>query len=303
VPERLLQGLGLQMRVFVKTLTGNVWEIEVDASPCWIWSIKIGVFNRQAIVPSRQRLIFDNTEAVEELFGWDYYITNEATLHLVTCPLNSFPIPLLPPPSLSSFVSEEELAALKTLRGSDEDETVVMMHAGYAYERWEWMDKALTAITERQERLSLMSSSMAGMVVALKVPPQPHLERSGGVVLVALEVSPHPSMQRIRLLTPVHHPLLYCPTGDTIPPPPRGRWTAPSPWGSVLWEPEGTEFAGKDAGGKLDMLYDWVTRGPSTWPKLDPAQYIAPLQPWLSKWNHPGNSYAIPHKSFMDSLN
>ena len=71
------------MQIFVKTLTGKIITLEVDARDT-IEDVKYKVEDKEGIPSDLQILMFEGIETENQLTLFDYNIQNDSTLHLVT---------------------------------------------------------------------------------------------------------------------------------------------------------------------------------------------------------------------------
>jgi len=70
------------MRVFVKTLSGGIFEIEVEASDT-VGNVKAKIQDKYQIPIKNQKLIFDGKEMKDDRTLNYYRIRKEETLHMV----------------------------------------------------------------------------------------------------------------------------------------------------------------------------------------------------------------------------
>lgn len=77
------------MQIFVKTLTGKNIALEVEPTD-EIEIIKELIYNKEDIIPDKQKLMFAGTELEDESTLQDYSIQKDSTLHLVLKTIPSF---------------------------------------------------------------------------------------------------------------------------------------------------------------------------------------------------------------------
>ena len=87
----------LAMPIFVKTVTGQTIELDVEPSES-IEGLKVLIQNSLGIPPAQQRLIYAGTTLSDGRTLSDYNIPREATIHLVI--LASVSVPALSVPAL-----------------------------------------------------------------------------------------------------------------------------------------------------------------------------------------------------------
>eukprot|EP00027_Filamoeba_sp_ATCC50430_P019128 CAMPEP_0168571348 /NCGR_PEP_ID=MMETSP0413-20121227/17293_1 /TAXON_ID=136452 /ORGANISM="Filamoeba nolandi, Strain NC-AS-23-1" /LENGTH=69 /DNA_ID=CAMNT_0008604205 /DNA_START=20 /DNA_END=225 /DNA_ORIENTATION=- len=69
------------MRIYIKTLTGESFELEVDPSDT-IESMKHQILDITGIEPAYQRIIFAGKQLLEDKTVSEYNIRKESTLHV-----------------------------------------------------------------------------------------------------------------------------------------------------------------------------------------------------------------------------
>jgi len=67
------------MQIFVKTLTGKIITLEVEAFDT-IENVKTIIHNKEGIPPDQQKLMFDGEEVEDSCTLFDYTIQNESLL-------------------------------------------------------------------------------------------------------------------------------------------------------------------------------------------------------------------------------
>ena len=70
------------MRIYLKTLTGHVYDFEVDPNET-IYDLKQKIQEKVGIPPDQQRLAYAGKQLEEDKTFLDYNIPNDSNIHMV----------------------------------------------------------------------------------------------------------------------------------------------------------------------------------------------------------------------------